>query len=968
MRGAKWGGLVIMGVLCCMGAGAAARGESAPDGALAWPAVTRECRPWTRWWWMGSAVDEAEITRHLEFFHEAGLGGVEISPIYGVQGAADRNVSYLSPQWVSMLHHSLREAKRQDLGVDMITGSGWPFGGPWIRPEDAAAQVVLTSIPLDAEGRPVSLPANARLQALMAFSSGGEILEITGRVDSSGKIDWTAPAGKWAVYAVQLRPTGQKVKRAAPGGEGPVLDPFAGGALHRYLEPFDQALAGLPREERLRCFFNDSFEAYGANWTADLLGQFERRRGYDLRRWLPALMGQDTPDRNSRVRSDFRQTVSDLLLEEFTRPWTEWAHRRGSLSRNQAHGSPGNLLDLYAAADIPETEVFGTAWLELAGLDPLPGTPRRYGGREEILACKLASSAAHVTGKRLCSSESMTWLGEHFKVPLEHAKAEADCLFVMGVNHLFYHGTPFSPADAAWPGWLCYASTHFGPTNPFWRDFPALNAYIARCQSFLQAGQPDNDVLLYLPIFDLWAKDRGSSGMLQPMTVHNTESWLDTNLAGFARAGRLLWDRGYGFDCVSDRLLEQAVQVSDRRLASQGGSYRVLVLAGCTLMPPETLERIVQLAREGATVIVAGDLPQDVPGLGNLEERRRRLKTALASLGPSKPLHSGITQTRLGKGRLLAGPDLERLLELAGVERESVVDEGVELIRRADEAGTTYFLANLGRKRVDRWVPLAVAARSAVLFDPMHEQRGVAAVRRSKEGGAEVYLQMDPGQALILRALRKQVSGPRWRYLEQGGPPQPIEGEWSVEFIEGGPELPKPTRIRSLTSWTEFPHDPEALKAFSGTARYRISFQKPAVRAEAWALDLGQVCHSARVRLNGRDLGTLFSRPFRLELGEALRDGRNDLEIEVTNLMANRIAEMDRRKVPWRKFYFVNIQYREFDASGWEPLPSGLLGPVQLVPYATRKIYGVNYDLTGRVLLPQFLGRALIPGSTGFIP
>ncbi|MDQ5851481.1 MAG: hypothetical protein M3380_05295, partial [Chloroflexota bacterium] len=449
---------------------------------MVWPATTSACRPWTRWWWMGSAVDEAEITRHLQLFQEAGFGGVEISPIYGVTGEEARFIPFLSPRWIDMLRHTVREARRLDMGVDMICGTGWPLGGQWVGDEDAAARVLFESYTV-AEGGQVEEPIisngepRAVLRALMGFSQDGQVLELSQHVDAQRRLNWTAPAGPWTLYALFQTGTGQQVKRAAPGGEGNVVDHFSAAAITRYLAYFDQAFASLPSEDQVRCFFNDSYEVYGANWTDELLPQFERRRGYDLRCYLPALCGQDDPEIVSRVRSDYRQTVADLLLEHFVKPWTAWAHRHGAMTRNQAHGSPGNLLDLYAAADIPETETFGTDWLELLGLDPLPGTPRSYGGRAEILACKLASSAAHVAGRPLCSSESFTWLGEHGKVPLAHMKAELDVQFVMGINHVFFHGTPFSPADAGWPGWMFYATTHAGPTNPFWRDLPALNAY-----------------------------------------------------------------------------------------------------------------------------------------------------------------------------------------------------------------------------------------------------------------------------------------------------------------------------------------------------------------------------------------------------------------------------------------------------------------------------------------------------------
>ncbi len=909
--------------------------ESEQSDDMRWPTISSQSRPWTRWWWMGSAVNEAEITRHLQLFHEAGIGGVEISPVYGVRGEEERFIPFLDPQWMQMLRHTIREARRLGMDVDLITGSGWPFGGSWVSTEDGAAKVVIESFTV-ADSSEVTGPivskqeARATLVALMAYAEDGQIVDLHQHVDAQQRLHWTAPAGQWKLYAIFQTPTGQQVKRAAPNAEGNVVDHFSAEAIALYLNYFDGALASLAAEERVRCLFNDSYEVYEANWTTELLTQFQQRRGYDLRHFLPALDGADDPEIIPRVRSDYRQTISDLLLDSFVQPWTDWAHRHGAISRNQAHGSPGNLLDLYAAADIPETETFGPDWMRIAGLAPMPGTPPQQGGRADILIGKLASSAAHIAGKPLCSSESFTWLDEHGKVPLAHMKAEADVMFVMGINHVFFHGTPFSPADADWPGWMFYATTHVAPSNPWWHDLAALNSYISRCQSFLQAGRPDNDILLYFPIFDLWASDQGAEHLLHFLTVHS-EHWLDQSLSDFATTARQFWDRGYSFDFVSDQLLEQTIQVGEQQIHSRGGTYKALVVAGCTIMPPETLERIFNLVHAGTTVLIVGDLPQDVPGLTNLAEHRHRLRAALSTLEQRAGIQPGVVEWGLGKGRILVGQDVEALLQMAGIRRESIVDNGVEFIRRRDDSGYLYFLANLGQERLDQWVRLPIHIASAAIFNPVDNRHGLAYLKPSNDHESQVYLQLEPGESLLLRASFRAIEGEAWHYLSPAGEPYSLDGDWRVEFVTGGPTLPSPTTIPQLTSWTEWHDAREELQAFSGTARYTMTFTKPDVEADAWAIDLGVVCHSAQIKLNGQNIGTLYARPFQIVLPDGLREGDNHLEIEVTNLMANRLADLDHRKEPWRKFFFVNIQYQEFDASDWKPLPSGLLGPVQLV-------------------------------------
>ena len=327
----------------------------------------------------------------------------------------------------------------------------------------------------------VKYPRDLPLALLMAYSDAGDAVDLTSRVQANGSLDWTAPSGRWTLYAIFAGWHGKLVERAAPGGEGNVIDHFSTDAIRKYLLPFDRAFKGH-NLDGLRAFFNDSYEvddATGeADWTPRVLEEFEKRRGYDLRRHLPALLGKGTDDVSARVLADYRETISDLLLDTFTTEWAAWARRHGRQVRNQAHGSPANILDLYGASDMPETE------------------------GAEIQRFKWATSAAHVAGRRLVSAEAATWLGEHFRVRLAEVKANVDQFFVAGVNHIVYHGTAYSPVGDAWPGWQFYASVEFNPQNAWWDDFGALNAYVARVQSFLQAGRPDTDVLVYYPFYE----------------------------------------------------------------------------------------------------------------------------------------------------------------------------------------------------------------------------------------------------------------------------------------------------------------------------------------------------------------------------------------------------------------------------------------------------------------------------------
>ncbi len=824
----------------------------------AWPEPDQTAKPWTRWWWPASAVAPAGLTRELESFAAANIGGVEITPIYGARGFEDRTIEFLSPRWMEMLEHTTREARRLGLGVDMATGTGWPFGGP----EVSAAQG----------------------SSVIAFEDG----RLTGK------------------------PTRMKVKRAAPGGEGLVLDPYAPDALDAYLDRFTRALAAVPAGA-VRSQFHDSFEYYQSGWTPLFAAEFQKLNGYDIQPYGAALLGQKTIDADTlgRVAGDYRRTLAKLHLD-YVNHWVAWSHARGSQARNQAHGAPGNLLDLYAAADIPETESFGNTEVQIAGLRIEPAFSKPDPDPPLNLVGRFASSAGHVMNKPLISSETLTWLRENFRETPAMAKPQLDRLFIAGINHIFYHGVTYSPAELPWPGWFFYASSQLGPGNPLWDRYADMNAYVMRVQSILQAGRPDNDILLYWPFDEL--SDQ-VPGLMNQYGVHEI-GWLMES--SFGEVAQRLIDGGFSFDFVSDAQLGR-LTVDKGTLVAPGGRYRVIVVPALRRLAPATLARLRDLQRQGATLIFE-HLPIDVPGFARLEERRAELASLLAE----PALRATAVATQLEA----------KLVDLA-VRREGAGPAGLGFIRRARDDGFDYFLTNLTPKARDGWLTLGVPAAQVLILDPVTGKAGIAAQQASRSG-AEVYLQLASGQSLILRTstARPQTRGmARWRYLAPASEGSVLTGEWQVEFIKGGPALPAAARMTALKSWTDL-GDAEAVR-FGGTARYRLVFDAPAQRADAWWLDLGDVREAAQVRLNGKLLGSAWCLPFRLPLENALKSRGNVLEIEVSNLPANRVRDLDARKVDWKIMKDINLvtlPYTKFDAAGWEPAPSGLLGPVRLVP------------------------------------
>jgi hypothetical protein len=913
-----------------------------------WPEVNNITKPWTRWWWHGSAVAKDDLKSNMEELSKAGFGGVEVTAIYGVKGYEDKDIKFLTPRWMDMLEHTLNIGKELGLGVDVANASGWPFGGPWISDEDACKNVrykvyklnsgenlkekiefvqeplvraVRRKVDISEIKYPISANPNLQelaldqvrfkrslpLVALMAFNDKGEKINLTDKVEKDGKLNWTAPEGQWKLYAVFQGWHGKMVERAGRGGEGNVIDHFSEKAIKHFLAQFDNNAKGK-KLDGIRAFFNDSYEvddAVGeADWTPLMFEEFKRLRGYDLRNYLPALFGEDTEEMNSRVISDYRETISDLLLERFTKAWKNWSRNYNAIVRNQAHGSPANVLDLYAVSDIPETE----------GDSPL--------------RIKLASSAGHVAGKKLVSAEAATWLNEHFLSTLSDAKKNFDRYFANGVNHLVYHGTPYSPFSEEWPGRLFYASVHFAPTNTWWKDLSAVNEYVSVCQSFLQSSKPDNEILLYYPVYDIWAKRDGT--LLKHFGTHRDELTKDLE-----RLSEYFLNEGYQFDFVSDRLLHNLTVENNKIVAGNSVSYKVIVVPETDYMPLNTLNKLIELAEEGATVIFSNNLPKDVPGLQNLNENREVFKKQLSKVNLQPEEGYGIC--KLGKGKFIVADSLSKVLGIINVYPENLADEGLWFNRVMREDGLCYFISNWSEKDVDGWIRIRKGGNSAILFDPVNRKYGKAKIKIIDDNYAGVYIDIKKGETLILQWYPEAQNTEEYKFYKSAGDTLTLNGEWQIKFINGGPVLPDSFMTNNLKSWTEYSDD---LKWFSGTASYSIAFANSGFASDAIMIELGKVCNSAEVYLNGEKITTLIGPEFHVIIDKNKLKDENILEVRVTNLMANRIIYMDKNGINYKKFYNINFAARErknldenglFTAKNWEPLESGLIGPVRLI-------------------------------------
>ena len=849
--------------------------------AQSWPTSNPEAKAGARWWWLGSAVSEADLRWNMQEYSKAGIGALEITPLYGVQGNEKNEIDFLTAPWMDKLKFVQAEGAKDSILIDMNNGTGWPFGGPYVPIEEAAAKLVHTDVTangkdlrkgVDISVKDVKEKKFAKLSRVIA-NCNGEMTDLTSMTDANGIVTWKKAPKKnnYRIISIYCSRTRQMVKRAAPGGQGYVIDHFDRKAVANYLQRFEDAFAksGVPYPHS---FFNDSYEVYKANWTPNLFEEFEKRRGYKLEGKLLELLGE-VEDPGNKVLSDYRETLGDLLLENFTEQWTAWAHKHGAKTRNQAHGSPANLIDVYSAVDIPEIEGFGLSEFGIKGLRKDDGYTRK--NDSDVSMLKYASSAAHINGKTLVSSETFTWLTEHFRTSLSQMKPDMDLMFTCGVNNMYFHGICYSPKNDPWPGWRFYASVDMSPTNSIWRDAPYLLKYIERCQSFLQMGQPDNDFLVYLPVRDMWAERRGKGpgSLLMQFDIHSMAKKAPDFIKSILEIDRA----GYDCDYISEKYLMGTTYTNGMLQTAAGTRYQALIIPGSGNMPEKVKNHINALKAKGAKIIY-GTSAADMQ------------KAAKAELMKSK--------------------------------------FGLSAIRRKNESGHHYFIANLTPNDVNARIPLTVSMKDARWFNPLNGE-----IYKTDINNEGILVDLKSGESMILQTYNNVLPTNDAEQISFEGTEKQLTDKWSLSFVESSPAINSTYTLDNIQTWETLNNDTAKIMMGTGVYTTTVNMTKDEANAK-WAINLGDVRESARVYVNDNFVGCAWSVPFILDCKDAFKAGKNTLRIEVTNLPANRISEMDRQGVKWRKFDEINvvdINYKKTSYANWEAVKSGLNSNVTLL-------------------------------------
>ncbi len=782
--------------------------EDIRDLRRAFLAPPDDCRPMMRWWWFGPAVTKVGLEREMRLMKEGGIGGFEVEPVYPLAPDDDkagfRNLPYLSSGFLEALGFAAGKARELGLRFDLTLGSGWPYGGPGVSISDAAPRLRWERVKVVPGARRVPVPDPGPGEQLLAAFDAGTGRELT---DVTGGIlrlpDGASPVEVW--FFISGR-TGQQVKRAAVGAEGYVVDHYSRPALERFLANVAEPLLRAAAPNPPYAIFCDSLEVYGSDWSGDFLEQFRSRRGYDLKPRLPALAANSAE--SAGLRHDWGKTLTELLEERFLAPLQQWAKAHGTLLRIQGYGVPPAALSSNAFADLAEGE--GHQW-------------------KRLTASRWASSANHLYGRAVTSSETWTWLhSPAFRATPLDLKVEADRHFLQGVNQLIGHGWPYTPEGTPYPGGRFYAAGVFNDSNPWWIVMPDLSRYLQRLSFLLRQGKAVNDVALYLPNSDAWAHFAlGRVNLLESLGERIGPAVVESLLSS-----------GYGVDFVDDRALEQLGRIDRASLQLGGNRYRAIVLPGVETMPLATVRMLEELARAGGVVVATRRLPARVPGFSatladtaELRETVRRLFEA-----PSHPGHFVAAESALG-GALapLLQPDVSFVPPVPGI----------GFVHRSLPTAEVYFLANTDNVRHRVEAAFRVEGLQPECWDPVTGGVLPIEVLKRSPGSVSVVLDLEPyGSRAIVFAPGQT---PPAAALTRSSPaPIDLSRGWQVRFGDGAA-----VRMDRLRSWTE----DEATRYFSGLAAYEKTFevQEPYLSAEARPhLSLGAAIPLAEEPARGR--------------------------------------------------------------------------------------------------------------------
>jgi hypothetical protein len=949
-----------------------------------------DARIMMRWWWFGPAVTKPELEREMKLMKEGGIGGFEVQPTYPLSlddpQAGIKNLKFISAEFLDALAFTAEKAQELGLRMDLTLGSGWPYGGPQFSVNEAAGALYVENIRIRSGYNKVPLPYLYEGEKIIAAFTGplkqekadapdeeparrGNAPASPDSSDGSSKEDAgekgppKGPDSRITVYkelevqkdgvAIPKELSGMKrvtffiasqtmmkVKRAAYGAEGFVIDHYNPAVIDKFIKEIAEPELKACGPNPPYSVFCDSLEVAGEDWTANFFEEFQKRRGYDLKAHLAALL-YNTSTKARDIRHDWGKTLTELLNDYFITAFEKWSKANGTKFRLQGYGTPPAALYSSAYADLCEGE--GYTW---------------KGFRET----RWASSASHLLGRGVTSSETWTWL--HSPVfmasPLD-VKAEANLHFLQGINQLIGHGWPYTAPGVEYPGWHFYASAVFNEKNPWWIVMPDISKYLQRVSYMMRQGRPANDVALYLSDSDAWASFvPGRVAMNSAISRR-----LGRNII------RQILESGYNFDFFDDGLLDMRGKVEGDSLTFGDIKYKVVVLPNVERIPPSTMRKLEEFVKGGGILIATRKIPALAPGFLATEEDQKTVREIARRLFKDPDAPGIFLEWESDFGEALA----KRLA--ADVKFDPAAPE-MGFVHRQTDSGEVYFLANTGNTPKSVKATFRIHGRQAESWDPMTGQVAAVKIIEHDESGTSINLDLQPYASQIIvftnRSLPVRLPATQVASLP---PPIDLSSDWSVSFGKDA----KPVVMDKLSSWTDNPDTryfsgvavyekrvtvpaemlqkgvgvqmvfgqskpkvqggsedtrapmdiTEPPRAESDTAEAMRAPAKPGPRMQAF-LD-APVREAAVVYVNGKRAGSIWCPPYQVDLTGLLHSGENQIRIEVANLAVNYMADFKNHPLPNYKELKKKFgdRFQPQDMKKIKPVPAGLLGPITIV-------------------------------------
>ena len=713
-----------------------------------------------------------------------------------------------------------------------------------------------------------------------AYLASEDIIDITQYMTSDGKLAWNAPKEEaWTILRIGHVNEGRKNAPAPPAGTGWECDKLSTEGPEAHFAGYIGRLTdGALQGGMLNGMLLDSWECYSQTWTLKMEQEFNERKGYALRSWIPAIFGYviDNPETTSRFLRDWRSVIGDLFANKFYRRMAELGHEQGLTVVYETAGGdvfPADIMEYFKHADFPMCEFWH------------PYTTG-YVGSLNFKPIKPTTSAARLYGKPRVAAESFTSFDLHWNEHFEFLKDYADYHFIEGVTHNVFHTYTHNPQINFLPPGTSMGSkigTPFLRGQTWWPYMKEFTTYLARCSYLLERGQSVSDVLWYL----------GDEISHKPDQEYP-------------------FPAEYKYDYCNPDVLLNRLSVKDGMVVTpEGLSYKFIWIPENKRMLPETLERIQTLLEEGATIVA--NAPKSLATLAGGEEAQARFDKAVKALW-GNAIDGNITN--IGKGRLLTNVSIEKAIELIGIKQD--VQGDVRWLHRKVKGADWYFITPEKQQSFQGKVKF-LAQGGAEMWNPI---TGEITPIHAERDGEYATIELDlpkAGSCFIVFNHNKEQKNVEKIQLANT---QSIDNKWTLQFPEGW-GAPAELEMESLAPWCALPMSDEG-KAFSGSATYTTTFNWSGENKQV-TLDLGKVSMIAEVFLNDQKVRTLWCTPYEADITEFVKEGENKLQVKVTSTWFNRLSYDASLPEAERKTWTISgpsadAQLKEY----------GLLGPVNL--------------------------------------